>query len=105
MSGVTDKIWNFITTMIAVYVVLLILYVIASFTRIGFMTRLLSGGRGRRSSPLITILVIAFIITLLLYNVFGLGNAIASMLSGVLGAVGPIIVMIIGIVILFKAFK
>ena len=50
-------------------------------------------------------LVIAFILTLLLYNVFGLGTIMASTLSGALSAVGPIIVMIIGLVILFKAFR
>lgn len=104
ISGFMNNVWSFITTMFAVYVILLILYVVSSFTRIGFMTRLLSGGR-RRSSPLITMLVIAFILTLLLYNVFGLGTIMASTLSGALSAVGPIVVMIIGLVILFKAFK
>jgi len=104
ISGFMNNVWSFITTMFVVYVILLILYVVSSFTRIGFMTRLLSGGR-RRTSPLITMLVIAFILTLLLYNVFGLGTIMASTLSGALSAVGPIIVMIIGLVILFKAFK
>lgn len=104
ISGFMNNVWSFITTMFAVYVILLIFYVVSSFTRIGFMTRLLAGGR-RRSSPLITMLVIAFILTLLLYNVFGLGTIMASTLSGALSAVGPIIVMIIGIVILLKAIK
>lgn len=103
ISGFMNNVWSFVTTMFAVYVILLILYAVSSFTRIGFMTRLLSGGR-RRTSPLITMLVIAFILTLLLYNVFGLGTIMTSTLSGALSAVGPIIV-IIGVVILFKAFK
>jgi len=104
ISGFMNNVWSFITTMFAVYVILLVLYVVSSFTRIGFMTRLLAGGR-RRSSPLLTMLVIAFILTLLLYNVFGLGSIVASTLSGALSAVGPIVVMIIGIVILLKAFR
>lgn len=103
LSGFFNNVWSFITSMFAIYVILLILYVISQFTRIGFMTRLLSGGR--RGSPLIAMLVIAFILTLLLYNVFGLGTIFTSALSGILGAVGPIIVLIIAIILLIKIFK
>lgn len=104
LAGVMNTVWSFVTTMFAVYVILLILYVVSLFTRIGFMTRLLSGGR-RRSSPLLTMLVIAFILTLLLYNVFGLGSIVVATLAGALDAVGPLIVTIIAIVILIKVFK
>lgn len=104
MSAGMNVIWGFITTMFAVYVVLLILYVVSSFTRIGFMTRMLSGGR-RGSSPLLTMLIIAFIITLMLYNVFGIGTAVGNLLAGALDVFGPIIVMIVGVVILLKVFK
>ncbi|MCC8015600.1 MAG: hypothetical protein LIO87_10490 [Eubacterium sp.] len=77
LSGVMNNVKGFVTTLIAVYVILLILYFVSSFTKIGFMTRLLSGGR-RRNSPLIVMLIIAFILTLFIYNVSGLGTAIGN---------------------------
>lgn len=103
ISDFFNSVWSFITAMFAIYVILLILYVISQFTRIGFMTRLLSGGR--KSSPLLSMLIIAFILTLLLYNVFGIGTIVTSALSGILGAVGPVIVLIIALILLFKIFK
>ena len=103
ISGFMNNVWSFVTTMFVVYVILLIMYVVFSFTRVGFMARLLAGNR--KSSPLISMLIMAFFLTLLLYNAFGVGTMVASTLSGALSAVGPIIVMIIGIVILLKAFK
>lgn len=104
-SGFMNTIWNFVTTMFVVYVVLLILYVLSSFTRIGFMARLLSGGRNRGSSPLVTILIISFFVTLLLYNAFGIGSMVTSALSGLLSSIGPIVIMVFGILLLFKALK
>lgn len=103
--GFFNALWSFITTMFVVYIVLLVLYVVASFTKMGFMIRLLSGGRGRGGSPLIAMLIIAFFITLLLYNAFGIGTAVSSALTGALSAVGPIIIVIIGLIILLKAIK
>lgn len=103
ISGFMNNVWSFITTMFAIYVVLLVLYVVSMFTRIGLMTHLLSGGR--KSSPFLTMLIIAFILTLILYNVFGLGAMVTSTLSGALNIIGPFIVMIIGLIILFRAFK
>ena len=104
VSGLMNTIKGFLTTMLTVYVILLILYFVSLFTRIGFMTRLLSGGR-RRTSPLIAMLIIAFILSLLIYNVFGIGTAFGNAFSGALGAIGPIAIMIIGILLLFKVFK
>ena len=103
-AGVMNTIRGFLTTMLTVYVLLLILYFVSLFTRIGFMTRLLSGGR-KRTSPLITMLIIAFILSLLIYNVFGIGTMFGNAFSGVLGAIGPIAIMIIGILLLLKVFK
>lgn len=100
--GLFTTIKNFLTTMFAVYVVLLVLYVVSLFTKLGFMLRLLGRG-GRGSSPLLTMLVLSFIITLLLYNVFGLGSMLAGLFSSALSAVGPIAIVIIGIVLLVKA--
>lgn len=93
---------DFIVTMFTIYIALLVLYLIASFTRIGFMVRLLSGGR-KGKTPLLTMLIISFILTLIVYNVFGIGATIGNMIASVLGAIGPIIIVIIGVVILLKA--
>ena len=103
ISSFVNSLWDFLATMFAVFIFLMVLYVVFSFSRIGIMARLFSGGRG--GSPLLSMLIASFVITLLLYNVFGLGFLAASALSGVFGAFGPIIIMIIGLVIMFKALK
>lgn len=101
-GGVMANIGDFIVTMFVVYVILLILYLVASFSRFGIIARL-SSSRKQNKSPLVAMLIVSFIVTLILYNVFGVGAAIGNMLFGALGMVGPIIIVIVAIVLLLKA--
>ena len=102
--SIMSTIKGFLATMLTTYGTLLIIYFISLLTKSRLIARLLSG-LGRHGSPFVSMLIIAFILSILSYNVFGIGTVVGNVFSRAIGAIAPIAITIIIVLLLFKAFK
>ena len=109
-SGVFDNIGLFFGTLVAVYAVLVILYMVISFTKFGLIMRMVS--HKKSTVPWVALFIVAFAITvLILFGSSGSSGtssgAVASngSLSQMISELFICAIMIYGIVLMFKSLK
>ncbi|MCD8116530.1 MAG: hypothetical protein LUE21_05360 [Oscillospiraceae bacterium] len=95
-----DNIGYFLCTWLIMAGLMLLVYAIFSFSRIGLFMRMSS--RKEKRSPFLGILLISLLLALLFVGVFGTGTSFAAVLSALLSGLLPLILVIIGIVLLLK---
>ena len=107
VGGVFHNIGVFFGTLVIVYVVLIVFYLIASFTKFGIMMRVLS--QRKTTVPWLALFIVAFAITILiLFNLSGIGGGLGSLkgsFSQLLQTLLLYAIIIYGIVLMFKSLK
>lgn len=107
VGDVFHNIGVFLRTLAIVYVVLIVLYLIASFTKFGIMMRVLS--QRKTTVPWLALFIVAFAITILiLSNLFGIGGGLGSLkgsFSQLLQTLLLYAILIYGIILMFKSLK
>lgn len=100
-GGFFANIKEFCTVWLVMAAIITVLYLVLSFTRFGILTRLFS--RGRRSFPLVGILLLSLALAFLFVNAFGSFAGFGSYLSGWLNAVIPLVITVVVLFFIIKA--
>lgn len=107
VGGVFHNIGVFFGTLAIVYIVLIVIYLIASFTKFGMIMRVLS--QRKTIVPWLALFIVAFAITsLILSNLSGIGGGLGSLkgsFSQLLQTLLLYAIIIYGIVLMFKSLK
>lgn len=91
----------FMITWAIIAAITTVLYIIISFSKLGLLARFAS--KSTKRFPLIGILVISFIATVIFLKCLGGVAGLDSLFSNLLIALLPLIILIAGVIILFKA--
>lgn len=106
-GDVIHNIGVFFGTLAIVYVVLIVIYLIASLTKFGIIMRVVS--QRKMSVPWLALFIVAFVITILiLSNLSGIGGGLGNLkgtFSQLLSTLLLYAILIYGIVLIFKSMK
>lgn len=91
----------FMITWAVIAAITIVLYIIISFSKLGLLARFASGKSKR--FPLLGILVLSFIATVIFIKCIGGVAGLGNLFSNLLIALLPLVILIAGVIILFKA--